>query len=268
MAWAEVEGGRLWFEAIDLVAPWIEAPQTVLFAHGLGAVSGAWAQWLPALVDRYRVVRFDMRGHGRSQGFSAEGLAGFDTLLHDILAVADAAQVQRFHFVGESIGGTLGLRLAATRGERLLSLTCSNTAHLGSSIQAVADFEAFIAEHGMAGWSKRMMSGRFFDDALSPEQRAWYEAQQARPDGALVLRIVDLLVGLDLTPQLAAITARTLLLQADASPFISVEMMAEIARQIPDSRLQVFAHGKHGLPVSHARECAAVLRRFLDGEPL
>lgn len=264
MGVVEVDGGLLWFEAIDLVAPWIAEPETILFVHGLGSVSTSWAEWLPALVDRYRIVRFDMRGHGRSIPFAAETLSSIDTLRDDILAVADAAALERFHYVGESVGGTLGLRLAASHGERLLSLTCTNTAHLGNSIQAVHDFEAFIATHGMAGWSKRMMGGRFFDDALSPEARAWYEAQQALPDPALVMRVVDILVGLDLTPELPMIAARTLLMHADSSPFIPVAMMDDINRLIPDSRLQVFAHGKHGLPVSHAQQCSALLRRFLD----
>lgn len=260
----EVAGGTLRYEVIDLVAPWVENPETVLFAHGLGSVSGAWAEWLPSLIDRYRVVRFDMRGHGKSVPFPTSSLESLDTLLGDILTVADAAGLERFHFVGESIGGTLGLRLGARHGDRLLTLTCSNTAHLGGSIQSVADFGEFIAAHGMAGWSKRMMGGRFFDDALSPEQRAWYERQQALPDGELVLKVTDILVGLDLEPELSSITAKTLLLHADASPFIPIEMMTAIRRLVPDSRLQVFARGKHGLPVSHAKECAALLRRFLD----
>jgi pimeloyl-ACP methyl ester carboxylesterase len=264
MADVEVAGGRIHYEAIDLAAPWIAEPQTVLMAHGLGSVSGAWAEWLPSLVDGYRVVRFDMRGHGRSVPFAAQTVEGLDTLLGDVLAVADAAGLDRFHFVGESIGGTLGLRLAARHGDRLLSLTASNAAHLGSSIRSVADFADFIAAHGMAGWSRRMMSGRFFDGALSEEARAWYERQQALPEGDLVLRVTEVLVGLDLRDELPAIRVPTLLLQGDSSPFISGEMMAEIQKLVPDARLQVFARGKHGLPVSHARESAAVLRRFLD----
>ena len=73
----------------------------------------SWAGWLPRLIDRYRIVLWDMRGSGRSVQ------AGFDwslgLLVSDVLAVADAAGVGRFHLVGESIGGTIALA-ADSRG--------------------------------------------------------------------------------------------------------------------------------------------------------
>jgi hypothetical protein len=40
--------------------------------------------------------------------------------------------------------------------------------------------------------------------------------------------------------------------------------MADLNARLPDARLQVFAHARHGLPYSHAKECASVLRKFLE----
>jgi pimeloyl-ACP methyl ester carboxylesterase len=54
-----------------------------------------------------------------------------------------------------------------------------------------------------------------------------------------------------------------LLLHPDASPFIPLALMAELNAALPDSRLRVFAHTRHGLPFSHAQECAAEYARFL-----
>ena len=54
-------------------------------------------------------------------------------------------------------------------------------------------------------------------------------------------------------------------LHPDSSPFIPVETMAGLKRALPDARLQVFAHARHGLPFSHAAECAAAVAGFIDG---
>jgi pimeloyl-ACP methyl ester carboxylesterase len=108
------------------------------------------------------------------------------------------------------------------------------------------------------------MRHRFFDGALDEERRRWYEAQQATPSPEFLLRAVELLVGADQTPELSKVTMPVLLLHGDSSPFIPVAVMADLRERLPDARLQVFAHARHGLPFSHAAECAAVLRRFLD----
>ena len=56
----------------------------------------------------------------------------------------------------------------------------------------------------------------------------------------------------------------SLLLHGDSSPFIPVNVMVDMHHAIPNSRIQVFPKAKHGLPFSHASECATALRHFLD----
>jgi pimeloyl-ACP methyl ester carboxylesterase len=55
----------------------------------------------------------------------------------------------------------------------------------------------------------------------------------------------------------------TLLLHPDASPFIPLALMAELNAALPDSRLRVFPHTRHGLPFSHATACAEEYAGFL-----
>ncbi|HYC65245.1 MAG TPA: alpha/beta fold hydrolase, partial [Reyranellaceae bacterium] len=108
--------GPLHYEVTDLVAPWRARRPTILFHHGIGASAQIWAGWLPRLIDRYRVVTWEMRGYGRSQ--PAPGFKwSMQALMADIFAVADAAQAERFHLVGESIGGTIALAAALARSD-------------------------------------------------------------------------------------------------------------------------------------------------------
>jgi len=59
-------GGPLHYEVTDVTAPWAGEPETILFHHGVGITGDIWLEWLPPLADRYRLVRLDVRGFGRS----------------------------------------------------------------------------------------------------------------------------------------------------------------------------------------------------------
>ena len=257
-----VAGSVLDWNLLDLTPAWAPAAATIVFQHGLGANQEIWAEWLPLLISRYRILRFDMRGHGRS---SAEPRAGLDmaVLTDDLFAVMDAARVGRAHLVGESIGGTIVLNAALRHSDRVATLTVCNGAHRGGSIQAVHDWKQIIDESGMDGWSAHMMGCRFYDGAIPEPLRRWYHREQAKIDPGVLLRGVTALVGADLNGRLDQVRPPVLLIHPDASPFIPVETMAEFQRGVPDGRLHVIGHAKHGMPVSHAATCAALLRDFL-----
>ena len=260
----ERAGGAIAFEVIDHVPPWLAPARTMLFHHGLGARSACWDGWTPALIGRNRLVRFDMRGHGASP-LPAGFRWSLSALVDDVRAVADAAGAERFHLVGESTGGTVALAVAARLPERVRSVTVSNGAHRGGSIRNLEPWRRIIREEGMAAWSAHMMDHRFFEGALTEELRCWYETEQAGADPDAILGAAAMLVAVDLLPELDRVTCPVLLLHPDSSPFIPVETMAELKRALPDARLQVFAHARHGLPFSHAAECAAAVAGFIDG---
>ncbi len=73
-------------------------------------------------------------------------------------------------------------------------------------------------------------------------------------------------VDTDLTPRLGEIKCPTLLLHPDGSPFIPVPVMAALHQLLPTSQLNVLGHSRHGLPFSHAAQCAQILRSFLDSQ--
>jgi pimeloyl-ACP methyl ester carboxylesterase len=268
MASARTAAGSLYYDLIDQVVGWQTPGQAILFHHGIGASGALWAGWLPQLVDRYRVVSFDMRGCGRSHIPASDFAWSLDRMVEDLFAVADAAELPRFHLVGESIGGTVALAAALARPDRIATLTVSNGAHLGASIQRVEAWRQQLDEGGVKGWSDAFMPDRFHGGALSAERWAWFAAQQERWPRESILKALGVLVGTDLTPRLGEIKCPTLLLHPDGSPFIPVPVMAELHRLLPTSQLNVFGHSRHGLPFSHAAQCAQVLRSFLDSQPV
>ena len=264
MPFAPTAHGALHYEVVDRVAPWRTDKPTILFHHGIGASAEIFSKWEPLLADRYRLVRFDMRGYGRSVIPAADAAWSVEELIADVFAVADAAGVERFHLVGESIGGTMALAAALARPARVATVTVSNGAHLGASIQRVNIWREQLDSVGERGWSDIFMRDRFHDDALTPERRAWFAAQQEKWPRASILNALGVLIGADLTPRLKDIACPVLLLHPDGSPFIPVAIAAELHRLLPNAELNVFGHARHGLPFSHARPCATLLRSFLD----
>ena len=264
MPLATTRQGSLHYEIVDRVAPARAPREAVLFHHGIGASAGIWAGWFPALADAHRLVSFDMRGYGRSPVPAADFAWSLEQMVDDLFAVADAAGLQRFHLVGESIGGTVALAAALARPQRIATLTVSNGAHLGASIQRADAWRRQLDEGGVKGWSDAFLRDRFHDDALSADQRAWFAALQEKWPRESILNALRVLIGTDLSGRLKDIAHPTLLLHPDGSPFIPVPIMAELHRLLPDAELNVIGHSRHGLPYSHATLCASLLRAFLD----
>ena len=259
----ETRCGTIAYTLHQPMLPWVEAPETVLFHHGVGARQQCWGGWLPVLNDRYRVLTFDMPGHGASP--PAGAAFGLADLADTVFALAETADAERFHLVGESVGGTVALQFAATHGERLLSLTVSNGAHLGASIESLENWRGLIeGPGGMPAWSEMMMHQRFFPGALTTEQQAWYQRQQSEADGSTVLALAEALVGTDLGAAVRDIAVPTLLLHPDSSPFIPVPVMADLYGRLPTAQLRIFPRARHGLPFSHAGQCAAAMLEFLN----
>ena len=264
MAIATTRQGSLHYEIVDQVASGREPRGAILFHHGIGASAAIWAGWFPALADAHRLVSFDMRGYGRSHIPAADFAWSLDLMVEDLFAVADAAGLPRFHLVGESIGGTVALAAALAQPQRIATLTVSNGAHLGASIQRVEAWRRQLDEGGAKAWYDAFLRDRFHDDALSVEQRAWFATQQEKWPRESILNALRVLIGTDLSARLKDITCPTLLLHPDASPLIPVPVMAELHRLLPDAELNVIGHSRHGLPYSHATLCASLLRAFLD----
>jgi pimeloyl-ACP methyl ester carboxylesterase len=264
MPLATTRQGSLHYEIVDQVAPARVPREAILFHHGIGASAGLWAAWFPALADAHRLVSFDMRGYGRSHIPAADFAWSLEQMVDDLFAVADGAGLQRFHLVGESIGGTVALAAALARPQRIATLTVSNGAHLGASIQRAELWRRQLDEGGSKGWSDIFLRDRFHDDALSADQRAWFAAQQEKWPRESILNALRVLIGTDLSARLKDIAQPTLLLHPDGSPFIPVPVMAELHRLLPDAELNVIGHSRHGLPYSHATVCASLLRAFLD----
>ena len=154
MPFVDRPGCRLFYTVVDVTPPWVQDPPAIIFHHGVSATGALWSDWIPVLCDEFRLVLFDTRGFGRSTPLSGDAAWSMELLADDILAVAGAEHLERFHLVGESAGGTVALATAVSHPERLLSLTVSNAAHTGTAVRNVRGlWGERITEDGQEEWA-------------------------------------------------------------------------------------------------------------------
>jgi 3-oxoadipate enol-lactonase len=102
-----------------------DAPVLAL-SNSLGTDLGMWGPQMPALLERFRVLRYDTRGHGESE--VTPGPYSIAQLGADVIALLDHLQIARAHFCGLSMGGMIGMWLGTHHGARIERLVLCNTA--------------------------------------------------------------------------------------------------------------------------------------------
>src|SRR5687768_12235716 len=174
----QVDGATLHYEDTG------GAAETVVFAHGLLWSGRMFDAQVQALRGRYRCVTFDFRGQGKSE-VTADGY-DMDTLAEDAAALIEALGCAPCHFVGLSMGGFIGMRLAARRLELLRSLVLIETSADPEPAQNAPRYRLLgrivrvLGKLGMRlvmGRVMRIMFGRTFleDPARDAERRLWRE---------------------------------------------------------------------------------------------
>src|SRR5262245_28005996 len=138
-----------------------DAP-VVMLSHSLGQDHGMWDPQVAEFSEHFRVLRYDIRGHGASG--VTDGDYRIEQLAADALALADALGIDRFAFCGLSLGGMIGQWLAANAPHRVTAAVLANTAPKADAARMQARREAVLSE-GMAAIADMVM-GRFFSPRL------------------------------------------------------------------------------------------------------
>ena len=162
--------------------PW-ESRETVLFLHGNAESGLAWNRWVPAFGERFRVVRPDMRGFGRSTPMPLHHPWSVDELVGDFVRLADTLGLDRFHLVAAKIGGPIALRLAAQHPGRVRTLTVIGSPVSGSAAlgHVHADWLAHIEAHGVESWARWTMPGRLGTHSPAEMAEGWAKLMGQTP---------------------------------------------------------------------------------------
>ena len=152
----------------------------VVFANSLGTTLHLWDPILPYLTPGLRIIRYDKRGHGRSDVPDAPYTMG--QLVSDAEAVGDTLNLRDALFVGLSVGGMIAQGLAVKRPEIIRALVLSNTAAKIGNPKLWQDRIDFIKANGMAAASDEIMKRWFSRDFYAtPAMMPWKTMLEATP---------------------------------------------------------------------------------------
>ena len=243
-----------------------DAP-VVVVSNSLGASMEMWAPQVPALSVRFRVLRYDQRGHGDSA--VPPGPYDISDMGRDVLDLLDQNEIERAHFCGLSMGGSTGMWLAANAPERIdrLVLLCTS-AHFGNPEMWI-ERAATVREQGTEAVADAGI-GRWFTDAFrerEPAITARFRAMIASQPDAGYAELCGVLQRLDVRDELARIAAPTLVIAGAQDPSTPPEPHAQlIAGRIPGARLEVLDPGAHLINVERAEEVTDLILNHLEEE--
>lgn len=217
----------------------------LLLAGPIGSTVSIWDSALPALAERYRVIRYDHRGHGGSP--VPAGPYTIDDLGVDVLALLDRLGVQRAHYCGVSMGGMVGLWLAAHAPDRVDRLVgCCTSARLGPP-QMWAERAAAVRAAGTAAIVAAVLGRWFTPDfaAARPDvlDRVRAMIESIPPEG--YAGCCAAIEQMDLVPVLGRVRAPTLVIAGADDPSTPPEHGAQIAAGVPGARLVVLPAVAH-----------------------
>jgi 3-oxoadipate enol-lactonase len=170
MPFIDINGARLHYEVDGQDdAPWL------ILSNSLGTHLGMWNPQMPALRSRFRVLRYDTRGHGMSA--VPKGPYSVEQLGRDVVALMDELGIARAHFCGLSMGGMTGMWLGVHAGERIDRLVLCNTSALIGPAEVWNTRIAKVNSEGMDAIVQAVID-RWFTPAY--QQRATQDIAQVR----------------------------------------------------------------------------------------
>jgi 3-oxoadipate enol-lactonase/4-carboxymuconolactone decarboxylase len=252
MAFTDLDGIRCYYR--------LEGTGTypvLVLSHSLGLDHSMWDVQMPDLMARFRVLRYDLRGHGATD--APPGDYTIERLGRDALALLDCLNLQRVAWCGVSLGGMVGQWLAVHAADRLSTLVLANTSPRIADPAGMETRRKTVLANGMSAIVATVMS-RFFTRALieanPPHVASARETLRAtNPVG--YAGCCAALRDFDGTAVLGRIRTATLVINGDADESMPWDDHAAVlGRQIPNAtvvRLATAHLANLGLPHTFAR---------------
>jgi len=236
----------------------------ILLLHGSTGGRSHWIFAAPAMADHNRLVLLDYGGGGETTDLG--GPLDLDELVDQVLGVADAESLDRFHIAGWSLGGVIATATALRAPERVRSaaLICS-----WATTDTYLQFQSDLWRRLLDG-DRNLFQRYLLQIGFTP---AWFAATGDAVESVVELgtsmispgsaRHVELWTRIDLSDRLGAISIPTLVIGGRRDIIVPFEHSKTLAKSIKGSQLVEFDCG-HYIPFERADELAAALNDFFS----
>lgn len=236
----------------------------VALVHGVGGTLNSWDLVSRELVPRFRILRYDLRGHGYST--KVRGRYELSHFVDEFIALLDHLNVESCHLVGFSLGGIVAQGIAIAYPQRLRKLVLSSTlAGVGPSDREYLKERHRKLERGIPGDHFRRSVDLYFSREFQrahPERIAELEEQNKRNDPECYAAAYRIIAETDLAEELHKVESETLVMAGErerAGP----AMAAVISDRIRDSRLVILDGLRHEVPIEAPEMMARAIEEFL-----
>ncbi len=253
----------------DFTDPWRSA-QTVVLQHGFGRSSGNWYAWVPYLSRFYRVVRPDLRGLGQSStDFDLADGISVDAYIADLRdLIREVGRGRPVHFCGESLGGMLGIVLAAEHPELVETLSLvAAPLYISDEIKEKhaaghASWQDALATLGARGWADALNTVTRFPADADPGLLHWYSDQFGRSDVNVLVAMSRVASSLDVRPFLSRVRTPVLGLYPSASA-VAAGHEDVLQARLADFRLVRLPTRSHMISNLAPAACATEVLHFI-----
>ncbi len=271
MSLIEVNGVRVNVEDTGAPAGKPDAP-VVVFGHGLLFSGHMFRAQIERLQGSYRCVTIDWRGQGKSPA-AADGY-DMDTLFTDAAAIIEGLGVGAVHYVGLSMGGFVGMRLAARRPDLIRSLTLLDTsagpedADKIKQYRLLASIYRWVGMGPLEGKVKPLMFGPTFlaGDAAKAGVDEWKTVLKGCDRVGMKKAIHGVCDRLPIVDELGAIPTPTLIVVGEDDVATPVHKAETIAAGIAGSTLKKVPHCGHSSTVEQPEALADLVEEFLNSQ--
>lgn len=257
MPYISVDDTRLYFDEQG------EGPAMVL-VHGLGSSGRDWEEQVEHFASRYRVLRLDLRGHGRSE--RPPGPYHIAQFARDLAIFLRKTEAAPTHVVGLSMGGMVALELAAGAPELVRSLVVVNSV-ADMQLHSLGDLWFYVSRRltvQLLGMRRvgRLLAPKLFVKPTQDELRREFRRRWALNDKQAYLRSVDAIMRWTVEDRLHRIVAPVLVISADQD-YTPVAAKSRMAAQMRDAELVVVDDTRHALPVEKPEVFDELVENFL-----
>jgi 3-oxoadipate enol-lactonase len=237
-----------------------DAPVVVL-SNSLGTTLGMWDDQASILRERFRLLRYDHRGHGGSPVPS--GPYTIEDLGRDVLALLDRLKIERVYFCGLSIGGLVGMWLAAEAPGRIERLVLCCTSARFAPPQTWTERAVTVRAEGVGAIAEAVLERWFTPEfrASRPETVEWAGSMLRGTPVEGYAGCCEAIRDADLRSRLDAIRAPTLVIAGADDPAATVEGAEQIHDSVQDACLVVIEGAAH---LANVEQPEAVTQEILD----
>ncbi len=243
--------------------------EPIVFSHGLLWNTTLFAPQVEALKHRYRCISYDHRGQGRSADDARE-VIDMDLLTDDVVALIKALDLGPVHFCGLSMGGFVGMRLAARHPQLVRSLILCETS---AGPEPAENAPRYRRLNFVARWLgprvviPAVMPILFGKTALTDPKREWQRREwkkQLNKNRRSVWRAVNgVILRQPVVDELAHIEAPTLVIVGAEDVATVTAKAQQIAGEIEYSKLVILANAGHSATVEEPAAVNDQIERFL-----